>query len=169
MDASVYKKLMDIESQKENPFHNATGQDVVSISESFWARMNRVGRYRSNHADKQAFATTTAWNWGWSMATEAGMRMYPKKIIISADVDCELGVQIKTGLTNLGGQNVEVYPTFVAYVKAGTPFVLDFDGDIYCNDAKTADYPGIFIGVNNTSAAGNLYYTIHAMEVAYND
>lgn len=169
MDAPVYKKLLDIANQRENPFSTPIGQDVVSISETFWHRLAREGKFRSNHWDKVAFGATTSWLWSWNVSAEAGFKYYPKLIILSADVDCQLGIQVKTGLETTAGTNADSIPTFTAFVKAGTPLIVPFDGDLYAFDTtSSSSYPAVNIGVNNT-AAGNLYATIHGIEVAYND
>jgi hypothetical protein len=158
MDAPVYKKLTDIENQRENPFHTKHGQDVVSISENFWARISREGRWRSYSVDKVAFATTTSWLWNWATQAEPDSRWYPKTAILSADVDCQLGIKVLTGTSK---NNAIILS---AFVKAGTPLVIPFDGELWADDNNIGQ-SGIYFGVNNATTGGNLYASVQGIEV----
>lgn len=168
MDAPVYKKLTDIENQRENPFNTAEGQEIVSISENFWSRLARQGRFRGNMWDAQSIAVTSSWNWNaaWAHGAEPGYRMFLKRVVMSADVDCQLGFKIWEGVQG----TTNTYHQMSAYVKAGTPWVVEFDGEYVVESVippgQTA--PGIYFGVNKVGVAGNVYISVVGVEVAAN-
>jgi hypothetical protein len=164
MDVPVYKKLIDIENQKENPFGTAQGQDVVSVSESFWSRLFREGRERSNAYIATTMSTVdgTGYNYGPSITTSLGCYFYPRFVSVSASVDAELTIVVSTGIS-LGDVSNSGNVTYVAWCKAGQPFNITFDGDIRCNELST-----VSIKARTTTAGGKLYGTIYGVEVPWN-
>lgn len=157
MDAPVYKKLSDIESRRENPLNTAFGQDAVSVAETFWGRTSREGKIKSTGALKYALPNTSAYSYYTFNATVDTM-FYPKVVSISADVDAELIIQYNSNLP----QVVSMY-VFRGFVKAGTPVIITFDGDLYINPSATLNVGAI----NSGASAGNYYGSIYGIEVPY--
>lgn len=159
MDAPVYKKLSDIESHRENPLGTTVGQDVFSVSETFWARIAREGRQpKGAYTNNTALPNTGAFT---SIAINPSVdcAFYPKYVSVSATVDAELIIQLNTNIP----QVASMYPVRV-FAKAGTPVKIECDGDMVIDSNGT-----IAVGAINTGAsAGTLIGTIFGYEVNIN-
>jgi hypothetical protein len=158
MDVPVYKKLIDIENQKENPFNTPNGQEVVSVSESFWARLNREGRQRAGLA-RAVDVSGVNLNIDYFFYTFPGpidALMYISKISISADVDAELFMRLESGLKDSGNTY------HLGYCKAGTPFQTSFNGDAFMYEGGQCR-----LGIK-TSTACKVWGSVYGTEVALN-
>lgn len=154
MDAPVYKKLVDLENLHENPHGTPVGQLVVSTSENFWARLVRLGRWRNQIWDGTTLtAGTTAFPS--ALQTSPNHIFYPKRVVISANVDCACKIQVATSLGADSSYYVE------AYVKAGTPLVINFDGEVCCFAGGS-----VSAIVTNASANGLIFGSVTGVEVA---
>jgi hypothetical protein len=151
-------KLMDSNIQ-ENPFSTKEGQNIVSISETFWARAIREGRWKNSYssggtapAGSLAFPTY--------VTPSKGCIFYPKTVTLSADVDAMLAVRIDTGIPYTSGSgNSSGQLLHYIFAKAGTPVILTFDGEIWANENGKID-----IGCTAVTA-GKFYGGIHGVEV----
>jgi hypothetical protein len=145
----------------ENPFGTAEGQVVVSSSESFWARLNRIGRPRSNTANGvlvSANAGTLVTTAG--ITTSIGCVLYPTVCSVSCTTDAILVITTSSGL-----QDGQITYAAYTYAKAGTPITVKFDGESYCEENT-----GIGIGAIPLSAnsGGLIYGSTSAIEVEMN-
>lgn len=145
---------LKVQPIQENPFGTAEGQGVISISESFWARLFREGRPRNAQALGVNISTLNSYVYQTQLTPSKGVILYPKRAIISFSVDAELVVQVTTGIADA---DIHYY---LAFVKAGTPLQVEFDGDIWCNENGN-----VKLGVR-TSGAGTFYASVYGVEVA---
>lgn len=153
---------------RENPFSTKHGQEVVSINESFWARMARKGKIVTTGTNFK-FALTdisgTPQIVGPSLTVEPGFVLYPKFVTMSADIDCTMIIRITSGQTPTGiAPEMPLY-YISKFLKAGTPFDMYFDGDIACDDTNVNPGAGVYIGYA-TTVTGNMYYSMLGYEVA---
>lgn len=152
------RKDMNIKDSelRENPYNTKTGQDVVSMQENSWMRLFREGRPKN--INNEAFDATVSTNWTYSLvlAPSPGMVLYPKRTVVSASVDMEINVRISTGI----GQAPNVF--HVVYLKSGTPYILEFEGDICCFEGGN-----IQIGYRTTTV-GKVWASIYGVEVVSN-
>lgn len=164
MDAPVYKKLSDIESLRENPYNTKFGQDVVSIEETFEARLYRQGR--PNTASALGFSFNGTNVVGLSLSPSLGCELYPIKIMFSADQDCVLNIQYGTHLSLIQANNAQtdasgnIYDT--AFLKAGTPLVIRYKGEIKIHEK------GAIQLLVTTTLATKIYASIYGIEVTNN-
>lgn len=138
---------------RENPFNTEYGQEIVSIQENFWARLNREGRPRPYILRGTDITINTDF-YPLTVLSPYDCILYPSKVVASANVDGEIIVQVQTGLQDVGN----IY--YNAFVKAGTPFVLDFKGDVFLIEGGS-----IKIGINSANT-GKFYASAHAIEVS---
>lgn len=143
---------------RENPFQTKVGQEVVSVQESFHARLFREGRPKSAMAQgTNATAntiTTTA-----PVSVSPGCELYPIAISVSCDVDAQLLIKIDTQIPDAGLNGIFWE---VVYAKAGTPFVRNYTGEVRAlegGSVSIAVLPG---------TAGKIYGSVYALEVQSN-
>jgi hypothetical protein len=163
----------------ENPFGTYEGQQVVSTSENFWARLARLGRHKVIYNNALSFSAGSYGTIGTSVRVRpasTGHIFYPQLISVSATVDTQIWIQMyapdyATSIaTNLGNM------AQIALVKANTPFQWYPDGTVYQvagdNNAGlggTSFQDGsIQIAVGGPTA-GTLVYSISGIEIARND
>lgn len=130
----------------ENPFGKKHSQIVSSQQEHFWANLARKGKLVSGM--REGVAITSDVESSFSMLGPYKNRIcILEKLIISANVDITVKVQIITGISS---ENFYVYG---GYVKAGEPFKLDFNGNIrlYNGDQYTG---GLEVYVKPISTSG---------------
>lgn len=110
----------------ENPFATYEGQQVVSTSESYWARLARIGTiyndYRSGTSYTSGGSVTIALH---GTTLIAGHVFIPQAITISATTDSLLQINFRTG-----NSPSNVASSIPVYAKAYTPFVYYFDGSV---------------------------------------
>lgn len=143
-------------SEKENPFNTQYGQDVVSVSESYWARMAREGRWRRSHVLQLSASTGSLQRYG-VLIPSIGTRLFPKSAIISCDKDAILQIRINTGVVD--GEMIY----HMASVKANMPLQVDFEGEIFLLSSGE-----ISLNVQPLNEAGNVTGSIVGIEVADN-
>lgn len=165
MDAPVYKKLMDIESQQENPFNTAFGQKIVAIEENFWSRMLRYGRSAYKTWFEITLGAAGSLNTQTQFTPSAQTTFIPKVLTVSASVDCLMYVMYLPASNYNVFENVlsttqEVYAVF--RVMANTPFALYFDGDLQVSDGGN-----ISITVKPLTVANGVFDgCLHGVEVS---
>lgn len=147
----------------ENPYNTKVGQQVVSVSENFWTRLSREGRFRGfqtegtvSIANNNSFAVSSV------LSPSLGCILYPSTVSVSADVDAELVIVVNTNVKD-GDYNSTNKIYHVAWCKAGTPFTVKFDGDIFCLEGG-----GVNVQARTTIGTGKLYGSINGVEVAVN-
>lgn len=159
MDAPVYKKLTDIENQRENPYQTSYGHDVISIQESFEARLFREGR-PANTFTQGTTANASVLTSAASLKPSPGCVLVPMSILISCDVDAVVQIAYNTAIAKVGvSSNGIVYET--VFLKAGTPLTLSPKG------IKIYETGSIQLGVI-PSVSGKLYGSIYGVEVTDN-
>lgn len=157
MDAAVYKKLMDIENQRENPSQNAIGQDVVSIGEDFYTRLWREGRPVNQYTQGSALTANTLTNGGSSLAASPGCILYPTVISVCTDVDAMVMIRYTAKVLQAGvSSDGKLFD--IGYVKAGTPFIIYPKGMVILEG-------GDITILAKSATAGNLYGSIQGLEV----
>ena len=162
MDIILINKIKEFLNRFENPFSTREGQLVVSTSENFWARLNRLGRPRSNTANGQAVSakagvlTQTA-----AITTSIGCVLYPTICSVSCTVDAILVIQAP----NAGLQDGNIMYAAYTYAKAGTPIAVRFDGEGYCKENT-----GISIGAIplTDNSGGKIYGSCNGIEMEMN-
>ncbi|PEJ48208.1 hypothetical protein CN692_24180 [Bacillus sp. AFS002410] len=144
---------------RENPLGTKVGQEVVSVSETFWARMAREGRQpKGVFANNVTLPNTGAFT-SIAFNPTVDCAFYPKHLSVSSNVDAELIIQLNTNIP----QVVAMYPIRV-FVKAGTPIIIECDGEMVIDSNGT-----IVVGaINNGASAGVLYGAIFGYEVNIN-
>jgi hypothetical protein len=145
---------------RENPFQTKFGQEIVSVQESFEARLWREGRPISQFANGNALPTgsdTTI-----SMYASAGCELYPVHISITADVDCIVTIQHTTNLQDFGngGNSIWYEPM---YLKAGTPFIRQYRGEL-----KYLEQGYCMLMMRGATTAGKVYASMYGIEVSSN-
>jgi len=158
----------------ENPFGTYEGQQVVSTSENFWARLNRLGRYRSVFRQSTSFAagsygTYTVQYDSTASATAKfptlGHVFYPQCITVSTTVDAEVWIDYYPPTTD----NSTYYLSQSSFVKANTPFQWYPDGSIHITSGDGISNDGkIYIRIGGPNA-GNYKFSITGVEVARGD
>ena len=150
---------------RENPFQTPFGQEIVSIEENFWARLNRLGRPQSAYVNGQSYGVVTQSGAG-SIEASPGCILYPKTVVFSADQDCVLNIQIgtKLALNNVNKAATDANGTqwLSVFVKAGTPFIKEFDGDLVLYEQ------GSLACQVTTTVTTKVYTYICGVEVATN-
>jgi hypothetical protein len=155
------------ETHFENPFGTAEGQNIVSISETFWHRMAREGHWVTNMVEARAVTNAGGYNWGGGHYPAIGKVLYPKTIISSCDVAAIHYFRVTVG--NEGGLSSGVaVPTngilyFCALSAAGIPVTFDFDGEVYCKGAGLIEF-----GCKPLTGSGVQYVSFHCLEVSEN-
>jgi hypothetical protein len=160
MDVPVYKKLTDLENQAENPFGTKTGHGVVSISETFWARIARLGRPAGGSLDNKAIPNNSALVTS-SYTASVDTIFYPKVVSVSCNVDAELTIQYVPLLPHW-----QSFYLVRCFAKAGTPVVLNFDGGEMVLGSLGGSLS--FGALNSGAAAGVLYGSVFGYEVSAN-
>jgi hypothetical protein len=147
-------------SNRENPFNTEFGQDVVAISESFKARLWREGRPKSLYYESTV-SNTAGGVVNNGIVTSIGCRLYIFNVTLSSDIDSILLVQTNQGIES-GNDNSPIRLSYV-YAKAGTPVVLNFDGEVSVPEGSAFNLAAIPM-VNNSG--GKLYGSVHGIEIA---
>lgn len=165
MDAPVYKKLSDIESRRENPFQTPFGQDVVSIEESFEARLYRQGRMISSSNGAGSLGVVSNSN-SLSITASPGCELFPLYFTFSANQDCYLLVQYITNLSQnqvngVASANVGTMYEPV-FLKAGTPYCRNLKGEIRLFEGGSLNL------LVTTTIATTIYCSAFGIEVTTN-
>ncbi|MFY0760186.1 hypothetical protein AB1K32_15050 [Metabacillus dongyingensis] len=140
---------------RENPYNTVTGQEVVSTSENFWARLGREGRFRGSTVQGTSVTANTL-SFKAVVKPSLGHRLYPKRAIVSSDVDAILYIRVLTGIKRADEM------TTVCFCKAGNPYIVDFDGDVYLEE------DGEFAIAMFATTDGKVYGATNGVEVAIN-
>ena len=159
----------------ENPFATYEGQSVVSTSENFWARLNRLGRMRSITKNSTAFTTgsygsyTVQYNMSGSTGglkiPTLGHVFYPQCITVSTTVDAEVWIAVYQPTTDNTGYFVEQG----GFVKASTPFQWYLDGSVALNSGDGTGFDGSIIIRVGGPNAGNYRANVTGIEIARGD
>lgn len=144
---------------QENPFGTKEGQSVVSVAESFWARIAREGKPVSTQTIALALPNDSTYK-STSLSASVDTLLYPKFIAVSSNVDAELIIQLNTGIPQLNSKYL-----YRGYHKAGTPVLLICDGEFV--SAYSAGSIAIG-GINTGAGAGIIYGSIFGYEVSIN-
>lgn len=166
MDAPVYKKLLDIERQQENPFHTSEGLTVVSEAENFWVRLSREGTQVTGYKEVTATNTLTIESF---MSPGASRRFYPKRLILTAMKDTKVlvGWSTKHGRTVAVGVNSMPTMAFQQVViPAGNCVVVSYDGDFFLDGSSSP--LELHCQSLVTGETGKLYVSIDGWEVTPN-
>ncbi len=147
---------------RENPYNTEHGQEIVSISETFWNRLFRQGRHRNAFSLGVDMPIDNTYAYGAYVKASTGTIFYPRFVTVSSSVDAELVIVVSTGV-NLGDSANSGTITHVSYCKAGQPFCITFDGDIYALENKSVEIRG-----RTTATGGKLYGSVHGIEVSIN-
>lgn len=147
---------------RENPYGTKIGQEVVSLEESFWARKQRYGRNAFKTWDDEALAAGAFTQK--QLDVKLGTVFIPRVATFTSDVDCMFRIIYKIM------SNQDTYQTGLSseylvnvYLKAYTPFVYKFDGELQL------EHYGGFVGFQSKpSVAGKFWGCISGIEVAKN-
>ena len=139
----------------ENPFNTSSGQVPVSMSETFWSRLGRLGRWRSTAASGTTCSAGSL-TLPISVTASAGCSFYPKRIILSSDVAALFAVQIDTKIPNIGNSGIIAY---YYYASAGIPLNLEFDGEVWVKGGGA-----VKVGMN-PATTGQFYGTVYGIEI----
>ncbi|MED3912671.1 hypothetical protein P4597_26650 [Peribacillus simplex] len=154
-----YLRIKTIDSDlRENILGTDHGQEIVSVSETFWARLAREGRAKSITNNSKVLPIGSVFT-SETLNPSPDCLFYPKFASVTATVDAELMIQIASGIP----QMQSMY-TFRGFVKAGNPVYLTFDGDTVISSIGTMS----FAGINSGSVEGKLIGTIYGYEVNIN-
>ena len=155
----------------ENPVVTATGDIVTSPSDTFWSRMQRIGRLYQGNVSKSALSTSGAYTQFGGVSAESGYLFYPQLCILTADAAVELALSVTPGTLagngtantpTLGGVGT-IAPFYNAFVAAGTPFVIQFNGDVFIDGDVTSSKLSFQA---KTTTAGNGYAFVMGYEVS---
>jgi hypothetical protein len=143
---------------RENPFQTATGQEIVSVQESFLARLFREGRPR-NVIVQGASASANVTTLPAYITPSPGCEFYPLYLCVSSNADCQLMVRYDTQIADAGSSGI-FYD--VAFFKAGTPLIRQYNGEI-----KVFENGQVSIGVLSSMDC-KVYGSIYGIEVTTN-
>lgn len=146
-------------SNRENPYNTYNGQDAVSITESFGARLWKEGRSRSSYFDS-ALSNTAGTVTNYGTVSSIGCRLYIFNVSLSSDVDAILMTQTTQGLATGDGDTLRFC---YVYAKAGTPVILNFNGEV--SIAENSAFNVVAIPLTNNSG-GKIYASVHGIEIA---
>lgn len=157
----MYKKLLDIENQKENPFNTAVGQEVTSVEENFWSRKLRYGKTAFKLYDGIALpASGTFYNQFY--IPKVDKIFIPKTLSWGSDVDCVFRI------TYLPYANYDPYDATLGseylintFIPAKTPFIYNFDGQL-----EILAGGNLGIQVIPKTTGGTAYFNFHGIEVS---
>ena len=158
----------------ENPFATYEGQSVVSTSENFWARLNRLGRPRSVTRNSTAFAAgsygtytvqANAQTYSTNKFPALGHVFYPQCISVSTTVDAEVWIAVFGATSDNTAQFIEQG----GFVKANTPFQWYPDGSAYLVSGDGSGFDGQIIIRIGGPTAGNYRFQITGVEIARGD
>lgn len=169
-----YNKNVNV-NNLENPFGTYEGQQVVSTSENFWARLNRLGRTRSITKQATTFAAgsygtyTVQYNIVGSANGDRipalGHVFYPQAITVSTTVDAEVWISVYQPSSDNTARFIEQG----GFVKANTPFTWYPDGSVYLVSGDGSGFDGsiiIRVGGPNT---GLYRANVSGVEIARGD
>lgn len=122
----------------ENPFCSKEGQMPVSITETFWVRLTRVGRPVTILKTKQHISDATTSTI--TLRAGKGRRLYIKTFSISCSKDADIGLKIDgefckhmTYAYDSSINSIGCWETM--FCKAGTPLRLTYeDGEMWIED-----------------------------------
>lgn len=140
---------------RENPFHTEVGQEVVSVQESFWARLSREGRFVNKYLTGSDLGTDGTFKYADLVYPSIGTLLYPRKIAVSSNIDTEIAIKIISGTFDYNDF------FYVVYAKSGTPLILDFDGDLFIQENNSAK---VQIGLK-TAAGAKVWGFFQGVEV----
>lgn len=159
----------------ENPFGTAEGQQAVSTSENFWARLARLGRVRAITKGATDFAASagygsysTTYNMGGSAANKfpsLGHVFYPQCITISTTVDAEVWVACYQATQENSAIPVEQG----GFIKANTPFTWYPDGSAIVQSGDYIGNDGTVIVRIGGPNAGKYRAHVTGIEIARGD
>lgn len=149
---------------RENPFNTLHGQEIVSVQENFWARLNREGHARNAIlTDFQPTADNT-FRYSTLYTPSIGAILYPSVITLSADIDCDLAIKITTGVNDIAGVSGGQDFYFMVHKKAREEWKMDFKGDLQV----FADNGGKISVGGRLGSAGKLHASFLGVEVMPN-
>jgi hypothetical protein len=155
----------------ENPFATYEGQQVVSTSENFWARLGRLGRLRSITKNSTAFTAgsygtyNVQYNIGASSTNKfptLGHIFYPQAITVSTTVDAEVWIAVYQPTSDNTAQFIEQG----GFVKASTPFTWYPDGSVFLTSGDGSGFDGQIIIRIGGPNAGNYRANVTGIEIA---
>jgi len=163
----------------ENPFATAEGQQVVSTSENFWARLNRIGRPRSVTKNYSQFTLSgygtygTQYNMTGSAVTKfpsLGHVFYPQCITVSTTCDAEVWIAVYQPTVD----NTSNFVDQGGFIKANTPFQWYPDGSVMLTSGDSSGYDGsivIRVTAKTTTPTTDNYFraNVTGIEIARGD
>jgi len=158
-------------NNRENPFGTLEGQEIVSTSETFWARLGRLGTPAFKYGSI-AFTTSTstiafAGNW-----FKDDHVLYLQHALISADADVIIGVAMYPAGSGSNYQGSGTGYQYQCFLKAGTPLLIPFDGSQKFvredNDTLNAQFR-LQATAPTGGAGGKVYVSIVGIQIARND
>lgn len=161
------------QNNKENPFATLEGQEVISVSENFWARLGRLGRVRSITRNSTAFAsgvygTYTVQNNAAGSASSKfpslGHIFYPQCITVSTTVDAEVWIAIYPSTSDN-----TIFVEQGGFVKANTPFTWYPDASVYLTSGDGVGFDGQIIIRIAGPNSGYYRFNVTGIEIARND
>ncbi|MEW9697953.1 hypothetical protein [Paenibacillus sp. SI8] len=126
---------------RENPYGSLHGQEVVSIQESFQARLAREARPRCTVLEGYDFSANLNQQYYFLTHPSPIDEIAYVQATVSANVDCELIILVDHGLKSVN----KFYK--VAFCKAGTPLEIQLDGSIFMYEGGT-----VKLGINSATA-----------------
>jgi hypothetical protein len=156
------KKVQDVKLTdnifRENPYGTKYGQEIVSVQESFEARLWKEGRPSTSWGNAIAVTAGTQ-STVTSMDASPACELYPIRICLSANVDCEFQIQYVSKMVDIGNSGT-LYEVF--FLKAGTPVVIKLSGE-----TKVPEYGTVKV-VAKPVTTGIAYASIYGIEVTSN-
>jgi len=165
-------------NNRENPHGTLEGQEVVSTSENFWARLGRLGRVRSITRTAVASVDPTiafaAGSYGtytvqdhpaWYSKNKfpaLGHVFYPQCITVSTTVDAEVWIAVYLPSNDNSSEFIEQG----GFVKANTPFSWYPDGSVFLTSGDKSSFDGEIIIRIGGPNAGQFRYNVTGIEIA---
>lgn len=146
---------------RENPFQTPFGQEIVSLKESFEARLWREGRPIQASTQGTTLPGTNTNTNGVAINPSPGCELYPLYACISLDVDGMVHILYNTKYTDIG-MNLDGNMYESVYVKAGTPVMRRLSGEIKITEG------GSFAIQASAATAGKIYGAVYGIEVPNN-
>lgn len=141
----------------ENPSFTSEGQLVVAQSENFWSRLAKEGRWRCDASINETPFSANALKFVQNtFKPSLGCVLYPKRIDFSVTQDALFYLYVYTGFSD--ADDAQYY----GYIKAYTPFIAEFDGDVCMQEGGSVE-----LRILSTSA-GKICMTSNGIEVSKN-
>lgn len=144
---------------RENPFQTKIGQEVVSVQESFEARLFREGRPQNGYS-KVACTSGVLASCAMTKASP-GCIFYPLSVMVSCDQDAQVYIVYSTNMQNSGVNGNGIIYEY-AFVKAGTPLIVRPAGGVRILEGGNVQVQCV------PNANGNLYGSVYGVEVTSN-